>query len=116
MDPRADSHDTSPPPPRPRVWQDVVAETLLCLAVIIIAVTGNNSVVRQINLWLAALIPAYDPMVTMLVLVVVVISGLILGSIGLKMSAQRASEAALMSQPARPRPARPRRTLPYLGS
>ena len=116
MDPRAASHGPSPTPPRPRVWQDVIAETLLCLAVVLIALTGSNSVVRQINLWLAALIPAYDPMVTMLALVVVVISGLILGSVGLKMAAQRASEAASMIEPARRRPARSRRTLPYVGS
>ena len=116
MDSHATAHDTSPTPPRPRVWQDVVAETLLCIAVVVIALTGNNSVVLQINLWLAALIPDYDPMVTMLVLVIVVIAALTLGSIGLKMSAQRASEAALGREPARPRRARPRRTLPYLGS
>ena len=111
MDSHATAHDTSPKPSRPRVWQDVAAETLLCIAVVVIALTGNNSVVLQINLWLAALIPAYDPMVTMLVLVLVVIAALTLGSIGLKMSAQRASEAPTVLQPARPR-----RSLPYLGS
>jgi hypothetical protein len=46
---------------------------------------------------------------------IVVIAALILGSIGLKMSARRASEAPIL-QPARPRGARSRRTLPYLGS
>ena len=105
------AHDTSPAPPRRRVWQDVVAETLLCIAVVVIALTGNNSVVLQINLWLAALIPAYDPMVTMLVLVIVVIAALTLGAIRLKVSARRASEPTPVLQPVRPR-----RTLPYLGS
>ena len=85
------------------------------MAVVVIAMTGNNSVVLEINRWLAALIPAYDPMVTMLVVMIVVIAALILGSIGLKMSARRASEAPIL-QPARPRGARSRRTLPYLGS
>ena len=111
MNSHGTAHDTSPPPPRPRVWQDVAAETLLCIAVVVIALTGNNSVVLQINLWLAALVPAYDPMVTMLVLVIVAIAALTLGAIRLKVSARRASEATPVLQPVRPR-----RTLPYIGS
>jgi len=93
MDSHAPLHNTPPTPVPPRVWQDVAAESLLCMAVVVIAMTGNNSVVLEINRWLAALIPAYDPMVTMLVVMIVVIAALILGSIGLKMSARRASEA-----------------------
>ena len=116
MEPDATSPSTSPTLPRPRVWQDVAAESLLCLAVVVIALTGNNAVVLQINQWLAAIIPAYDPMVTMLVLVVVVIAVLILGSTRLKVSARRASEPVPAPPPAPPRRARPRRTLPYLGS
>ena len=115
MDSHAPLHNPPPTPVPPRVWQDVAAESLLCMAVVVIAMTGNNSVVLEINRWLAALIPAYDPMVTMLVVMIVVIAALILGSIGLKMSARRASEAPIL-QPARPRGTRSRRTLPYLGS
>jgi hypothetical protein len=112
----ATSQDTSPRPPRPRVWQDVVAETLLCIGVVIIALTGNSSVVLQVNLWLAELIPAYDPVVAMLVLVVVVVASLTLGSIRLKVSARRAAEPTAGPPPAHPRRARSRRTLPYLES
>jgi hypothetical protein len=111
MNTQATSETTSAPPPRPRVWQDVAAESLLCTAVVAIALTGNNSVVLQINLWLTDLIPAYDPMVTMLVLAIVGIAALTLGAIRLKVSARRASEATPVL-----RPVRPRRTLPYLGS
>jgi hypothetical protein len=111
-----ESNATSPPTrPRARVWQDWVAEGLLAAAVAVIALTGVNSFVLEVNLWLARVIPAYDPMVTMLVLVIVVIAALILGSIRLKISARRTSEATPLRQPARPPHARPRRTLPYLG-
>jgi len=81
------------------------------MAVLVIATTGNNSVVLQINLWLAGLVPGYDPMVTMLFLVIVFVAVLTLAAIRLKVSARRASEATTVL-----RPARPRRTLPYLGS
>lgn len=111
MDTQATSGTTSAPAPRPRVWQDVAAESLLCTAVVAIALTGNNSVVLQINLWLADLIPAYDPMLTMLALAIVAIAALTLGAVRLKVSARRASEVAPVLQPVRPR-----RTLPYLGS
>ncbi len=94
----------------------MVAETLLCIGVVIIALTGNSSVVLQINVWLADLIPAYDPVVTMLVLVVVVVAALTLGSIRLKVSARRAAEATAVPQAAQPPRTRSRRTLPYLES
>lgn len=114
MEPHPTSQHTAATSPRSRVWRDVVAESLLCIAVGIIAVTGNDSVVLQLNLWLASLVPAYDPMVTMLVLVVLVIAVLTLGAIGLKLTARRASEATAL-KPARQPRARQRRTLPYLG-
>lgn len=100
--------------PRTRVWQDVVAETLLVFAVALIPLTGFDSFVRQLNLWLAAVLPAYDPMVTMLALMVVVISALILGSIRLKSVARRASQSRV--RPARIRRARRWGTFPYVGS
>ncbi len=105
-----------PTQPRVRVWQDRVAEGLLGAAVAVIALTGVNSFAAQVNLWLARVIPAYDPMVTMLVLVIVVVAALTLGSISLKISARRRGEATSMLQPARRRPAKHGGTLPYLGS
>jgi hypothetical protein len=105
----------SPTLPRPRVWQDIAAESLLGVAVAVIALTGVNSVVLSLNLWLASIIPAYDPMVTMLALVVVVIGGLILGSIRLKTSVRPVEEARVL-QPAKPHRVRARGTIPYAGS
>jgi hypothetical protein len=105
-----------PKPSRPRVWQDVVAESLLGSAVAIIALTGVNSLVQRVNFWLAALIPAYDPVVTMLVLVVVLVTGLVLGSIRFKVAARHATEDPSYPQPARPRRARLWRSFPYFNS
>lgn len=100
--------------PRVRVWQDLAAEILLIAAVGVIGLTGNASFVLQLNFWLASVVPAYDPMVTMLALVIVVIASLILGSIRLKVSARRASEASF--RPAGSRRAHRQPTLPDLGS
>jgi hypothetical protein len=81
-----------PPQPRKRVWQDSVAGGLLAAAVAVIAVTGVDSYVFRLNRWLASVVPAYDPMVTMLVLVVASLTALVLGSVRLKMSARGAIE------------------------
>src|SRR3954470_24162908 len=99
---------TQPSPPRARVWQDTAAESLLIVAVGVIGLTGNDSFVLRLNFWLASVIPAYDPMATMLALIIMVVSPLISGSIGVKASARGASEASL--QRARSRRAQPRRT------
>jgi NO-binding membrane sensor protein with MHYT domain len=99
MEPHATSRTSSPTPPRSRVWRDTVAEMLLAAAVTVIALTGIDSLVLQLNNWLASLIPAYDPMVTMLALAIVIIGTLTLGGISLKVSARRASEGT--SAPAR---------------
>jgi hypothetical protein len=113
-----DSHETSPDAPsalpHARVWQDTAAESLLAVTVGVIALTGNDSLVLRLNVWLASAIPAYDPMVTMLALVIVVIAALVMGSVGLKVSARRANEGKL--RPASSRRAQPRRTLPSLES
>lgn len=93
----------SPKLPRRRVWQDVVAEGLLGSAVAIIALTGVNSLVLRVNLWLAVLIPAYDPVVTMLALVVILVTGLVLGGIRLKIAARLAAEELPIPQLVRPR-------------
>src|SRR3954465_6972469 len=108
------SPDTPSERPRARVWQDTAAEILLGVAVAVIALTGVDSYVLALNFWLASVIPAYDPMVTMLALLIVVIAALVVGSIGLKVSARRASEGSLKI--ARSRRAQPRRTLPSLES
>ena len=92
MEPHATSRTSSPTLPRSRVWQDTVAEILLCAAVAAIALTGIESFVLLLNQWLASVIPDYDPVVTMLALVIVVIGALTLGGISLKVSARRASE------------------------
>jgi hypothetical protein len=102
--------------PRPRVWQDAAAESLLGVAVAVIALTGVDSLVLQTNLWLAGVIPQYDPVVTMLVLVCCLVASLVIGSIGLKASARRAAEEPRVPEHTGPRPARLRRSLPYLGS
>src|SRR3954469_15470453 len=114
MDSPETSPHTQPSPPRARVWQDTAAESLLIVAVGVIGLTGNDSFVLRLNFWLASVIPAYDPMVTMLALVIVVIAALVMGSIGLKVSARRANEGKL--RPASSRRAQPRRTLPSLES
>lgn len=106
----------SPKPPRRRVWQDVVAESLLGSAVAIIALTGVNSLVQRVSLWLAALIPAYDPVVTMLGLVVLLITGLVLGSIRFKIAARHATEESPLPQVVGTRRARLGRSFPYFGS
>lgn len=80
--------------PRSRGWRDTVAEILLCGAVTVIALTGIESFVLLLNRWLASAIPAYDPVMTMLVVVVVVIGALTLGGISLKVWARRASECS----------------------
>jgi hypothetical protein len=103
MGPDATPPDATPPPHRPRVWQDSAAETLLAIAVAIIALTGVDAFVLWLNLWLASVIPSYDPMVTMLALVVVVIAALIVGSIRLKTAARGAREATRVLRPLRPR-------------
>lgn len=94
MEPHATSRSSLPTLPRPRVWRDTVAEILLCAAVAVIALTGIEPFVLLLNRWLASLIPAYDPVVTMLALVIVVIGALTLGGISLKVSVRRASEGA----------------------
>lgn len=95
------------------MWQDVVAESLLGSAVAIIALTGVNSLVQRVNFWLAALIPAYDPVVTMLVLVVVLVAGLVFTSIRFKVAARHATDDSLLPQRVRPRRARLWRSFPY---
>jgi len=92
MEPHAASRTSSPTLPRSRVWRDTVAEILLCAAVAVIALTGIEPFVLLLNRWLASVIPAYDPVVTMLALVIVVIGALTVGGIGLKVSVRRASE------------------------
>lgn len=87
-----------------RVWQDAAAESLLAGAVVLIALTGIDPLVVQTNFWLAGLIPQYDPMVTMLVLIVCTIGGLVLGSIGLKASARRVAPQSAIPQQERRRP------------
>ena len=87
-------------PARPRchaleVWRDTVAEILLCAAVAVIALTGIESFVLLLNRWLASVIPAYDPVVTMLALVIVVIGAITSGGISLKVSVRRASEGTV---------------------
>lgn len=89
MEPHATSRTSSPTLPHSRVWRDTVAEILLCAAVGVLALTGIESFVLLLNRWLAAVIPAYDPVVTMLALVIVVIAALTLGGISLKVSARR---------------------------
>jgi NO-binding membrane sensor protein with MHYT domain len=92
VEPHATSRTSSPTLPRSRVWRDTVAEILLCAAVAVIALTGIESFVLLLNRWLASVIPAYDPVVTMMALVIVVIGALTLGGISLKVSVRRASE------------------------
>jgi len=74
------------------MWRDTVAEILLCAAVAVIAVTGIEPFVLRLTGWLASVIPAYDPVVTMLALVIVIIGALTLGGISLKVSVRRATE------------------------
>jgi uncharacterized membrane protein YozB (DUF420 family) len=105
----------SPRPARKRVWQDVLAEGLLGMAVAVIALTAINPFVQRVSLWLAALIPGYDPVVTMLALVVLLVAVLVLGSIKLKIAARQTAEPRL-AQPVRPRRARSWRSFPYFGS
>jgi hypothetical protein len=93
MEPPATSRTSSPTLPRSRVWRDTVAEILLCAAVTVIALTGIESFVLLLNRWLASVIPAYDPVVTMLALAIVVIGALTLAGVSLKVAARRASEA-----------------------
>jgi NO-binding membrane sensor protein with MHYT domain len=76
------------------VWRDTVAEILLCAAVAVIALTGVESFVLLLNRWLASAIPAYDPALTMLALVIVVIGALTLGGISLKVSVRRSIEGS----------------------
>lgn len=101
---------------RNRVWQDSVAEGLLAAAVAVTALSGVDSYVLRFNIWLASIVPAYDPMVTMLVLMVGILAGLVMGSISLKMSARRASEGTPVLRPVRPRRARLWNRFPYAGS
>lgn len=111
MEPHATSRTSSPTLPRSRVWRDTVAETLLCAAVAVIALTGIEPFVLLLNGWLASVIPAYDPVVTMLALVIVVIGALTLGGISLKVSVHRASGAVAC----RAVPRAPVEQLPYGG-
>ena len=101
---------------RSRLWQDSVAEGLLAAAVAVTALSGVDSYVLRFNIWLASLVPAYDPMVTMLVLMVGILAGLVMGSISLKMSARRASEGTAVLRPVRPRRARLWNRFPYARS
>lgn len=79
----------------------------------IIALTGVNSLVQRVNLWLAALIPAYDPVVTMLALVLFGVTALVLGGIRLKIAARDGAEVSPRRQVVRPRRARSWRSFPY---
>jgi len=79
---------------RNRVWQDRAAEGLLGSAVGVIALTGINPVVLATNQWLAEVAPRVDPVVTMLLLVLVLTSGLVLAGIALKTHARRAAVQA----------------------
>ena len=65
---------------------------MLCAAVAVITLTGIEPFVLLVNQWLASLMPAYDPVVTMLALVIVVVGTLTLGAISLKDSVRRGSE------------------------
>ena len=93
MEPHVTSR-TGPPILRARVWRDTVAEIMLCAAVALIALTGVEPLVLLLNQRLASFFPAYDPVVTMLALVIVVVGALTLGAISLKASVRRASEGA----------------------
>ena len=104
------SRPVSPTLPRPRVWQDTAAGSLLGIAVALIALTGVDTLVLRTNRWLATVVPRYDPFVTMLVLVVFLTAVLVLGSIRLKASARRLTqEPVVVPQTARRRLARLRR-------
>ena len=92
MEPYATSRISPPTLPRPRVWRDTVAEIMLCAAVAVIALTGIEPFVLLLNQWLASLIPAYDPVMTMLALVIAIIGALTVGAISLKVSVRRAGE------------------------
>ena len=92
MEPHATSRTSPPTLPRSRVWRDTVADIMLCGAAAVIALTGIEPFVLRLNRWLVSLIPVYDPMVTMLALVIVVIGALTLGGISLKASVRRASK------------------------
>ena len=63
---------------------------MLCAAVALIALTGIEPFVLLLNRWLVSLIPASDPTVTMLALVIVVIGAVTLRGIGLKVTVRRA--------------------------
>jgi len=91
MEPYSPSRTDSPTLLRSRMWRDTVAEILLCAAVAVIALTGIEPFVLRLTGWLASVIPAYDPVVTMLALVIVVIGALTLGGISLKVSVRRAT-------------------------
>ena len=80
-----------------------------------IALTGVNSLVLRVNLWLAALIPPYDPVVTMLALVLILVTALVLGSIKFKIAARQSAEAATVPQVVPRRRPRLSRTFPYFG-
>ena len=104
------SRPVLPTLPRPRVWQDAAAESLLGIAVALIALTGVDTLVLATNRWLATVAPQYDPVVTMLVLVVFLTAALVLGSISLKASARRLTQEPVVApQSARRRFARLRR-------
>ena len=98
-------------PSRARRW----AVTLVLLFIIAQGAIGGLRVER-VSLWLATLIPAYDPVVTMLGLVVLLVTGLVLGSIRFKIAARHATEESPLPQLAGSRRPRLRRSFPYLGS
>jgi len=64
---------------------------MLGSAVGVIALTGINPVVLATNQWLAGVAPGVDPVVTMLAVVVLLTAGLVVGGIGLKTRARRAT-------------------------
>jgi NO-binding membrane sensor protein with MHYT domain len=85
-----------PSSPRPRVWQDTAAESLLGGAVSVIALTGINPLVLATNQWLATVAPGIDPVVTMLLLVIALTTVLVLGGIRLKTEARRVTSQAVI--------------------
>src|SRR4051812_3443215 len=72
-----------------RLWQDGVAVGLLYLAVGVVALTAVDTVVLRLSVELAVMIPAYDPIVSLAILVSSIVAALVFTSIRLKTFAMR---------------------------
>jgi hypothetical protein len=74
-----------------RVWQDRVAETLLALAVLLLAATGIDPLVLRAYGVITKFESPYDPVIVVLVAVPGAIALLVLAGMGLKAHARRST-------------------------